>query len=73
MKILQSEARVYLNAPKEEALVPIENIRATRKNLRNLPNAEIANWISEQSQWRQKTKQKKITNITALKKMGAGL
>ena len=47
-KILQAEARVYLNAPKEEGLVPIENSRATRKNVRNLPNVEIANWITEQ-------------------------
>ena len=46
-KRLQEEARVYLYAPKEESLVPIENIRATRMNLRNLPNIEIANWISE--------------------------
>ena len=34
---LQAEARVYLNAPKEEALVPIENSRAMRKNVRNMP------------------------------------
>ena len=45
---LQAEARVYLNAAKEEALVPIENIRSTRKNIRNMPNVEIANWIAEQ-------------------------
>ena len=42
-KRLQEEARVYLYAPKEEALVPIENIRATRKNVRNIPNIKIAN------------------------------
>ena len=29
-KRLQADARVYLNTPKEEALVPIENSRATR-------------------------------------------
>ena len=29
-KRLKAEARVYLNAPKDEALVPIENSRATR-------------------------------------------
>ena len=52
-KTLQAEAIVYLNALKEEALVPIENIRATRKNMRNLPNVEIANWIAEQRQRRQ--------------------
>ena len=40
---LQAEARNYVYAPKEEALVPIENIRATRRNVRNLPNMEIAN------------------------------
>ena len=32
-------------APKEESLVPIENIRAARIKVRNLPNIEIANWI----------------------------
>ena len=53
-KSLQAEARVYLYARKEEALVPIENIRATRKNVRNLPNVEIANWRAEQRQLRQK-------------------
>ena len=63
-KRLQEEARVYLYAPKEEAaLVPIENIRATRRNLRNLPNIEIANWIADQRQLRQKIRQRKSTNI----------
>ena len=52
-KRLQEEARVYLNALKEEALVPIENSRSMRKNVRNLPNVEIANWIAEQRQQRQ--------------------
>ena len=47
-KRLQKEARVYLYAPKEETLVPIENIRATRKNVRKLSNIEIANWIADQ-------------------------
>ena len=41
-QILRVEARVYLNVPKEEALVPIENSRATTKNVRNMPNMEIA-------------------------------
>ena len=45
---LQAEARVYLNVTKEEALVPIEKSRATRKNIRNMPNVEIANWIAGQ-------------------------
>ena len=44
-KRLQWEAIVYLYAPKEEALVPIDNNKAMRKNVRNLPNMEIANWI----------------------------
>ena len=47
-KRLQEEARVYLYSPKEEALVLIENIRATRRKVRNLPNIEIANWIADQ-------------------------
>ena len=67
-KRIQAEVRVCLYAPKEEALVPIENIRATRKNVRNLPNVEIANWIAEQRQWRQKIQQKKVTNIIVLTK-----
>ena len=33
---VQAKARVYLNAPKEEALVPIENSKAARKNVKNL-------------------------------------
>ena len=41
-------------APNEESLVPIKNIRATRRSVRNLPNVEIANWIAEQQQLRQK-------------------
>ena len=42
-KRLQEEARVYLYARKEEALAPIENIRAMGKNVKNLPNIDIAN------------------------------
>ena len=57
---LQAEARIYLNAPKEEALVPIERSRATRKNITIMPNAEIANWIAGQRKWRQRIRQKKI-------------
>ena len=53
-KILKEEARLYLYAPKEEALVPIGNIRATRKNVRNLPNIEIAFWIADQRQLRKR-------------------
>ena len=67
-KRLQVEARVYLNAPKEEELVPNENSRATKKNVRNLPNVEIANWITEQRQLRQKIRQKKSTNSIVLTK-----
>ena len=62
-KRLQEEARVYLYGPKEESLAPIENFRATRMNLRNLPNIEIANWIAEQRQMRQKIRKRKSTNI----------
>ena len=72
-KRLQTEVRVYLNAPNEEALVPIENSRATMKNVRNMPNVEIANWIAGQQQLRQKIQQKKITNIIVLKKREAEL
>ena len=54
---------MYLYAPKDQSLVPIENFRATRINLRNLPNIEIANWIAEQHQMRQKIQQRKSTNI----------
>ena len=50
--------------PKKDALVPIENIRATRMNMRNLPNIEIANWIADQRQLRQKIQQRKSTNIS---------
>ncbi len=42
-KRLQEMARVYLYAPKEESLVPIKNIKATRRSVKNLPNIEIAN------------------------------
>ena len=63
-KRLQEEVRVNLNAPKEESLVPIENFRATRMNLRNLPNIEIANWIAGQRQLRQKIQQRRTTNIS---------
>ena len=52
-KRLKAEVRVYLNALKEEALVQIDNSRATRKTVRNLPNVEIANWIAAQCQQRQ--------------------
>ena len=62
-KRLQEETIVYLYAPKEEALVPIENIRATRKNARNLTNIDIANWILEQRRPRKKTLQRKSTTI----------
>ena len=72
-KRLQEEARVYLYAPKEEALVPIENIRATRKNVRNLPNVEIANWIADQRQLRQKIRQRRRANIIVLTNKEAGL
>ena len=54
---------MYLYAPKDESLVPIENIRATRRNARNLPNIEIANWITEQRQLRQKIRKRRSTNI----------
>ena len=70
---LQAEARVYLNAAKEEALVPIENIRSTRKNIRNMPNVEIANWIAGQRRWRQRILKKKMTNIIVLTKKEAEL
>ena len=59
---LQEEAGVYMYAPKEESPVPIENIRATRLNLRNLPYIETANWIAEQRQMRQNILQRRITN-----------
>ena len=72
-KTLQAEARVYLYASKEEALVPIENIRATRKNVRNLPNVEIANWIADQRQLRQKIRQRRRANIIVLTNKEAGL
>ena len=62
-KRLQSEAREYLYTPKKEALGPIENIRATRKDVRNLPNVEIANWIADQRQRRQMIQQRRSTNI----------
>ena len=58
-KRLQEVARVYLYAPKEESLVPIKNIKATRRSVRNLPNIEIANWIAEQKRARQKMRQRK--------------
>ena len=60
---LQEEAGVYMYAPKEESPVPIENIRATRLNLRNLPNIETANWIAEQRQMRQNIRKRKSINI----------
>ena len=50
-------------APIEESLVLIENFRATRMNLRNLPNTEIANWIAEQRQMRQQIQKQRNTNI----------
>ena len=53
---------MYLYAPKEEALVRIEDIRATRRNMRKLPNIDIANWIAEQRQLKQKIRQRRITN-----------
>ena len=62
-KRLQEKARVYLYAPKEDSLVPIENIRATRRNVRNLPNKEIVNWIAEQRQLRQKIRHRRTTKI----------
>lgn len=67
-KSLQTEVRVYFNAPKEEALVPVENNRATRKNIRNMPNVEIANWIAGQ-----RMRQKKMTNTIVLTKKEAEL
>ena len=45
-KRLQAEARVYLNAPKEVTRIPIDNSRATRKNMRNMPNVGNENWIA---------------------------
>ena len=54
---------MYLYVQKEELLVSIENFRATRTNLRNLPNKEIANWIAEQCQLRQKIRQRRSNNI----------
>ena len=62
-KRLQAEARVYLNAPKEEVLVQIENSRATRKNVRNLLKGEITNWILEQHHWRQKMMMLYMSNV----------
>ena len=62
-KRLQEMARVYLYAPKEESLVPIKNIKATRRSVRNLPNIEIANWIAEQKRARQKIRQRRTTNM----------
>ncbi len=50
-------------APKEESLVSIENIRATRRNMRKLPNIDIANWILEQQQLRQKIQKRRSTNL----------
>ena len=70
---IQPETRLYPNATKEEALVPIENSRATRKNVRNLPNVEIANWLAEQRQRRQMIRQRRRTNIIVLTKREAEL
>ena len=72
-KQLQEEARMYLYVPKEESLVPIENIEATRMNVRNLPNIEIANWIAEQRQMRQKIRKRRTTNIFMYLKQEAEL
>ena len=60
-KRLQEMARVYLYAPKDESLVPIKNIRATRRSVRNLPNIEIASWIAEEGQMRQTIRQRRTT------------
>ena len=62
-KRVQEEARVYLYVPKDESLVPIENIRTTRRNVRNLPNIEIANWIAKQRQLRQKIQKRRSINM----------
>ena len=72
-KRLRTEAILYLNALKEEALVPIKNSRATRKNVRNLPFIEIANFIAEQCQRRKKIRQRRRTNIIVLTKREAEL
>ena len=72
-KNTQADVRVYLNAPKEEELVPTENIRATRKNVRNMPNVGIANQIAGQRKRRQKIRQKKSINIIVLMKNEAEL
>ena len=62
-KRLQAEASVYMNALKEVALVPIEHSRATRKNVRNLPIVEIANWIAEQCQQRQRYDRRRVPTL----------
>ena len=70
---LQTEANVYLTAPKEEALVPIENSRSARKNVKKMPNVKIANWIAGKRRLRQRIRKIKITNIIVLAKEEAEL
>jgi len=62
-----------LRCPEGEALVQIEKSRATRKNIRNMPNIEIANRIVGQRKWIQNIQQKKITNIVVFTKKGTEL
>ena len=40
---------MWLNAPKAGAVVLIGNGRKTRRDERNLPNTEAANWIARTS------------------------
>ena len=60
---LQEEARVWLNAPRTESLVPIHNNRSMQKDITRATTETIATWIQRQTVLRRKIRNNKQTSI----------
>ena len=60
---LQAEARVWLEAPKRESLVPLQRNARFRKDITRATTETISTWLLQQQTLRQLIRTKRRTNI----------
>ena len=60
---LQDEAKVWLNAPRTESLVPLNNKRRLQRDITRATTETIATWVTRQNQLRKRIRNKKTTSI----------
>ena len=59
----QDEAKVWLNAPRTESLVPLNNRRRLKWDITRATTETIATWVTRQNQLRKRIRNKKTTSI----------